>query len=890
MGSKNGHIYVTKIRDGSLAALTELQPGMILRTIDNVDLHGMTIVDAANLLANAEGTITVVAEMPSATAQEAVPALITVTVQKNTGEKTGLTLAERGGMLYISQIQKGGLLAGTALSVGMYVMTINNIQCAGLSVKDAAAQLSSIEGDLTILAKKPAVSPGGLMTAFITKQTVDSKVGLRLSSSRGAIVVKGITERSLASETDIKPGMEVVSIGNVPCAGNDVVSAAKMLTDAEGTITIVVASPGAATRPTLASVLLAVTVNVNESSKAGLVLDKKNGITVVSKIDDAGLLFGSGLRPGMEVLKINNVDCAVLSKTSATHLTEHEGMLTILARKTLKRAGVLVAATLKKPTLETKVGLALGKAHDRVVVTKISDGTPAAMTTIQSGMVIRQINGVPINDMSSGDVAQLLGDSVGLIKLLLETPKGDQIGPLSLVKSLVVGAFDNDDEGELGLSLMNNDGKLLVSRVAEDGKCAKSGLRPGMILLSINNTNCSKRTADDAISILEQTPGVVSILAQKPFLGPGEILAVPMNRKGSTNSIGLGLGSSKQTGKIVITNVKEGSLAWFSELYPGMALKSINNQDISGLKPSDAAQILSDATGMLTIAVESMLDFDLSLLEKSRSLVKPATITATVEKEKGGKVGLLLGEKGKKLFISKIMAGGLMSETELKVGMQVISINSVQCNNMAVTDAATILMEAEGAVTIIARQPVLAPGALVTIAVDKGSEDSSVGIGLGVVNGKTVVSSIKYGSPAFRSELQVGMEIKAVSNVDCSKKSPSEVADLFSGASGTILVLAVVPYPPARVIGGGGDRQSRVVYDNNARPPPYGLQEGGVWVRRKYVGETTAIYTAVGCACFILPGIYSIMNPVDIRDVYIYQGKAYTAGGECIGVATVESN
>ena len=259
---------------------------------------------------------------------------------------------------------------------------------------------------------------------------------------------------------------------------------------------------------------------------------------------------------------------------------------------------------------------------------------------------------------------------------------------------------------------------------------------------------------------------------------------------------------------------------------------------------------------MCTIAAESMLLFDMARIEKGTTPTKPATITAAVMKEKGGKVGLLLGEKGNKLFVSKIVPGGLMSKTDLKVGMQVLSVNNVECNNLPVADAATILMEAEGTVTILAKQPELAPGALITVSVMKAEPDSHVGIGLGVLRGKVIVSSIKYGTPASKSELQVGMVVKGVSNVDCSKKSPKEVAKLFAESSGNVLILAEVPYPPGRVIGGGGDKQGRVVYDNNARPPPYGLGAGGVWVRRKYTGETTALYTCL---------LYTSPSPRDQR-------------------------
>jgi len=241
--------------------------------------------------------------------------------------------------------------------------------------------------------------------------------------------------------------------------------------------------------------------------------------------------------------------------------------------------------------------------------------------------------------------------------------------------------------------------------------------------------------------------------------------------------------------------------------------------------------------------------------------------------------------------VSKIVPGGLMSATALKVGMQVLCINNVDCTNMPVSEAASILMEAEGTITILAKQPELAPGALITVSVDKAEDDTPLGIGLGVLNDKVVISSIKFGSPTASSDLQVGMAIKAVNNVDCSRKTPEDVAKLFSKAgAGSVMILGEAPYPPGRMTGGDASSAGRMVFDNEARPPPYGVAEGGVWVTKKFIGQTTTLFTAIGCACFIVPGVYSILNPVDVRDIYVYGGDAYTADGIIVGAATKEES
>ena len=63
LGSSNGLIVVTKIRDGTLGATTDLRPGMVIRSVNNVNIDGKDSMAVAKLLSEAEGTITVVAEV-----------------------------------------------------------------------------------------------------------------------------------------------------------------------------------------------------------------------------------------------------------------------------------------------------------------------------------------------------------------------------------------------------------------------------------------------------------------------------------------------------------------------------------------------------------------------------------------------------------------------------------------------------------------------------------------------------------------------------------------------------------------------------------------------------------------------------------------------------------
>ena len=128
-----------------------------------------------------------------------------------------------------------------------------------------------------------------------------------------------------------------------------------------------------------------------------------------------------------------------------------------------------------------------------------------------------------------------------------------------------------------------------------------------------------------------------------------------------------------------------------------------------------------------------------------------ATIAATIVKAKGEKVGLLLGEKDNKLYVSRIVPGGLTSQTPLKVGMQVVSINGVDCTNLPVANAANVLVEAEGDITILAMQPEFAPG---VIMVDDESDSAYSGSDSGSSSGSDSQSNSEADSMDSSHESQ----------------------------------------------------------------------------------------------------------------------------------------
>ena len=154
-------------------------------------------------------------------------------------------------------------------------------------------------------------------------------------------------------------------------------------------------------------------------------------------------------------------------------------------------------------------------------------------------------------------------------------------------------------------------------------------------------------------------------------------------------------------------------------------------------------------------------------------------ITATLEKKKGGKIGLKLTSEAGKLWVTKIAEGGAMDQakTDLEVGMEVIEINGESALGMASTDAAKMMLDTDGTLTIKARHPL---GAFVCGTFTKSEPTTKVGLRLEDGGDRVMINSIREDTLAYNTELGGGMAIRLINNTDCVGKDAMFVAQLLA--------------------------------------------------------------------------------------------------------------
>ena len=257
--------------------------------------------------------------------------------------------------------------------------------------------------------------------------------------------------------------------------------------------------------------------------------------------------------------------------------------------------------------------------------------------------------------------------------------------------------------------------------------------------------------------------------------------------------------------------------------------------------------------------------------------------TVVIQKDAGESIGIGLGKQGNgKVVITSLVPEGLASKSKLRVNMEILSVANVECgsgSNLSVADLGALLRDTQGSVTIVAKKPELKPGAMIAATITKEKADQKVGLGMGTSSKnseKTYITSIKADSPAADSDLQVGMFLKTVNNIDCSKKDLAQIGKLLANATGTFTILAQAKedIPVARATPTNGER-----------PPPPGCSEGGVWAQQKYPGPVSAVSCVICCCCVPVLAPLVVCFPCDERDVYIVDRKVYLADGQFFGRA-----
>ena len=404
---QNRSIIISSIDNLGLFANSELDVGMVVKSINNESLTGKTSTYAVQLLKNAVGQITI-------TVREGPYKSVTATVYKPIQQmRCGIGMKMQNGSITISSIHPEGLFANTRLDVGMIVKTINNVSLIGKTPTEATQLIKDALGQVIIVTGGPDPSfetySGNFDMSYVDRgKHFQGIVTLQLKNNgRGGYIVAGTTSDADGSavileglvtyegdaywldevESGNDRGLKVLTTGKFDWSTNTFQGTWRASTGQTGrytsfqcnhvtktfpsatsavpittpVATAVFATPSAPTyieTPVVTAVtqssspvVVAKANKITKDMSVGIGIKAPEGTPVISSINPNGLFAASPLNVGMDIQSINDQPMSGKTATEATQIIKDAvGEITIVAGWNLSLSTPITAVPMAMPS------------------------------------------------------------------------------------------------------------------------------------------------------------------------------------------------------------------------------------------------------------------------------------------------------------------------------------------------------------------------------------------------------------------------------------------------------------------------------------------------------------------------------------------------------------
>ena len=391
---RNGSIIISSIaEDGLIAQHPILKVGQRLLGVNGVPTKSLSSREAIALFR----------ELDDLTVMTEDIGLNSVTVKKESAEsKIGIGLKSINGHLIISSIAPDGLFADTELKLAYKLTSINAKFCDKMSKLEAINLLKEAPSTLTLVQEDI-----GLISVTVTKETVDTKLGITIADLNGKIVITNIAEDGVFANTPLVPGLRLLCINSTLCKGINKSEAIAIFKRVEGDITVIAEKVG-----------LITVVGLKEApeSKIGIGLKDMSGMVIVSSIAEDSVFKDSALKVGHKVLSINKMSVDGMSKYDAIKLFKTaESTITIMAEDV-----GLVGATVMKPSADTKVGIGIKEKGGELYISSIYDSGLFTTSDLREDMKLVSLNRKSVRGMNKVEAIQMIKDADGELSVIAQ--------------------------------------------------------------------------------------------------------------------------------------------------------------------------------------------------------------------------------------------------------------------------------------------------------------------------------------------------------------------------------------------------------------------------------------------------------------------------------------
>jgi C-terminal processing protease CtpA/Prc len=497
-----------------------------------------------------------------------------------------------------------------------------------------------------------------------------------------------------------------------------------------------------------------VTVTANKpevGSTIGISLNYYDGgKIVVRSIYDHSIFYNTVLKAGFVLQSVNGTSVKGISTGDAMKLfTEAAaGDITIVAED----VGLRIASFAKDAS-NTKVGIGLKERYGGIVISSITDDSLMAGKDVKVGHLLLGVNGTCCKGLTPKQAISLF-KGLDAITVLAQ-----EIGLTSVI------IHRADQSTKVGIGLKEIDGNIIISSLSKEGLFHGTAIKPGQRLVSVGKTDVEGMNKNEAIALFKKAIGSVTVVTDDIGL-----VAVSVHKDTPTTKLGIGLNTVN--GVMVFSGISADGLFANTELKEGMRLVSVNNALVEGMTKAEAIDLFKKASGDIFVLAED---------------VGFATITVTKDSP-SAKVGIGLKDMFKSVVISSISADGLFSNSGLKIGHKVVSVNKVNCLGMDKRAVINLFKEAESTLMVMIEDI-----GLIGATVNKTGPETKVGIGLKDVNGDVYISSIYEGGLFAKTDLKEDLKLVSVNRTNVAGMSKNDAIKLFKEAQGEITVMAMIP-------------------------------------------------------------------------------------------------
>ena len=172
-----------------------------------------------------------------------------------------------------------------------------------------------------------------------------------------------------------------------------------------------------------------------------------------------------------------------------------------------------------------------------------------------------------------------------------------------------------------------------------------------------------------------------------------EFISATFYKDTVVSPIGVVLQHSPTTKQVTLHSINPGTPAERSPLKPGDIFLSVNSKNCSDLNGNEVGTLIRMAVGKLTIIAHNE-DGDSSLVE---------SMVAKPSRARDKKWGISLKTTNNKILVAKITSHGLLYDSLVNVGDELVLINETPCIQMSAKDAASMIQHSHNQVTLLTK-------------------------------------------------------------------------------------------------------------------------------------------------------------------------------------------